>query len=141
MTINEKIYELRRQSGLTQEQLAEKLNVSRQSVSKWETGVSVPDLERLIALSELFGVSLNELTGKEEPAHFRQSGAKRRVGAFLAVFGALLLALTLVTTALLPKFTQAVDYSSTVTISGTGFLMIFCVFVMIVGLFLCLRRK
>lgn len=66
MTVSEKIYTLRTQLGLSQEELAEKLGVSRQSVSKWETGQSVPDLEKIIKLSDLFGVSVDELVRAEE---------------------------------------------------------------------------
>lgn len=66
MTVSEKIYTLRTRLGLSQEELAEKLGVSRQSVSKWETGQSVPDLEKIIKLSDLFGVSVDELVRAEE---------------------------------------------------------------------------
>lgn len=66
MTVSEKIYTLRTRLGLSQEELAEKLGVSRQSVSKWETGQSVPDLEKIIKLADLFGVSVDELVREEE---------------------------------------------------------------------------
>ena len=69
MTLGERIVALRRQRGLSQDALAEALGVSRQSVSKWETDASVPDLERLVKLSELFAVSLDELVkGAPAPA-------------------------------------------------------------------------
>ena len=61
MTIGEQIQELRIQKGMTQERLAEMLEVSRQSVSKWELGQSVPDVEKIIRMSELFGVSTDTL--------------------------------------------------------------------------------
>ena len=61
MTLAEGIFALRTQMGLSQEELAEQLGVSRQSVSKWETGQSVPDLDKLIKLADLFGVTLDEL--------------------------------------------------------------------------------
>lgn len=54
MEISEKVLQLRKAHNLTQEELAEKLNVSRQSVSKWESGQTIPELEKLIALSEVF---------------------------------------------------------------------------------------
>ncbi len=54
MEISEKVLQLRKANNLTQEELAEKLNVSRQSVSKWESGQTIPELEKLIALSEVF---------------------------------------------------------------------------------------
>ena len=46
--LSEKIYELRRKNGLSQEQLAEKLSVSRQAISKWESGTSTPELDKLL---------------------------------------------------------------------------------------------
>ena len=61
MKLNEKIIALRNKYQMSQGDLAEKLNVSRQSVSKWETGASIPDLDRLIAMSELFHVTMDEL--------------------------------------------------------------------------------
>ena len=61
MTLAERIFALRTQRELSQEELAEQLGVSRQSVSKWETGQSVPDLDKLIKLADLFGVTLDEL--------------------------------------------------------------------------------
>ena len=61
MNLSEKIITLRTNNNMSQGDLAEKLNVSRQSVSKWETGASIPDLEKLIAMSELFQITLDEL--------------------------------------------------------------------------------
>ena len=65
MILADKIIDLRKKNGWSQEELAEQLGVSRQSVSKWESGMSVPDLNKIIAMSELFGVSTDYLlTGK-----------------------------------------------------------------------------
>ncbi len=61
MILADKIIELRKKNGWSQEDLAEKLNVSRQSVSKWEGAQSVPDMARIVLLSELFGVSTDYL--------------------------------------------------------------------------------
>ncbi|MBQ8590935.1 MAG: helix-turn-helix transcriptional regulator [Firmicutes bacterium] len=61
MNLAEKIMNLRRQKGWSQETLAEKLDVTRQSVSKWESAQSVPDLDKILALSELFGVTTDYL--------------------------------------------------------------------------------
>lgn len=61
MTLGEKIAELRTDHHLSQADLAEKMGVSRQSVSKWETGNSVPDLDKIVILSELFHISLDTL--------------------------------------------------------------------------------
>ena len=61
MTLAEKILSLRTQRGMSQDDLAEKLEVSRQSVSKWETAQSTPDLDKIIRLADLFGVSVDQL--------------------------------------------------------------------------------
>ena len=61
MNFSEKLISLRRKAGLSQEQLAAQLDVTRQSVSKWESGSAVPELGKLIALSDLFGVTIDYL--------------------------------------------------------------------------------
>ena len=65
MILAEKIALLRRQNGWSQEELAEKLGISRQTLSKYETGESVPDIERSKAIADAFGVSLDELVNYE----------------------------------------------------------------------------
>ena len=72
MKLHEKIYTLRTEKKLSQGDLAELLDVSRQSVSKWETGASVPDLDKLIKMSDLFGVTLDALV-REEMAKMPQN--------------------------------------------------------------------
>ena len=64
MCIGKKIYELRTAMNLSQGNLADLLDVSRQSVSKWETDAAVPDLDKLIRLCDVFSVTLDELTGR-----------------------------------------------------------------------------
>lgn len=66
MTLAEKILSLRTQRGMSQDDLAEKLEVSRQSVSKWETAQSTPDLDKIIKLANLFGVTVDELVREGE---------------------------------------------------------------------------
>ena len=66
MRLSEKIMELRKKSGWSQEELAEQLGVSRQSVSKWENGESVPELDKIIRMSELWNVSTDFLLKEEE---------------------------------------------------------------------------
>ena len=61
MNLSEKVFEMRKAQGMSQEQLAEKLGVSRQSVSKWEAGDSIPELERVVALSKIFNVTTDYL--------------------------------------------------------------------------------
>ena len=61
MEFSNRLYELRKQKGLSQEELAGRIHVSRQTVSKWELGDSTPDLEKLVALGDLFEISLDEM--------------------------------------------------------------------------------
>ncbi|MDE6419393.1 MAG: helix-turn-helix domain-containing protein [Lachnospiraceae bacterium] len=61
MDLGQKIRDQRKKAGLSQEQLAERLNVSRQAVTKWETNKGIPDIANLIAISEEFGLGLDEL--------------------------------------------------------------------------------
>lgn len=74
MEFNNKLYELRKQKGFSQEELANRLNVSRQTVSKWEVGESTPDMEKLVAMSDLFEISLDELVKGEESEKETTSG-------------------------------------------------------------------
>ena len=68
MTLGERICAQRTALGMSQDRLAEQLEVSRQSVSKWETDASVPDLDKLVKLSELFHMTLDELVKGETAA-------------------------------------------------------------------------
>lgn len=67
MKLNEKIYYCRKKAGLSQEALAEKLGVSRQAVSKWETGDAVPEIGKLALLASTFGVTADWLISEDEP--------------------------------------------------------------------------
>lgn len=67
MTLGQRIQELRKQAGLSQEGLGEALGVSRQAVSKWESDAGIPELDTLIAISRFFGITIGELLGVEEP--------------------------------------------------------------------------
>ena len=66
MELNEKLQELRRQRGLTQEELADALYVSRTAISKWESGRGVPNIDSLKAISKFFSVSIDDLLSGEE---------------------------------------------------------------------------
>lgn len=67
MNIGQKLLELRKSKGLSQEEVADKLNVTRQTISKWETNQSTPDFDKIAPLCELYGISADELlTGKKE---------------------------------------------------------------------------
>lgn len=104
MTLGEKIQQLRKAGGLSQEQLADMINVSRQAISKWETDQSLPELEKLLALSRVFAVSTDELLGNEasptenapapqmkEVVSANMRKRKFTVGCVITVFGLLVL--------------------------------------------------
>ena len=80
MTIGQRIAELRRQNNLSQEALGEALGVTRQSISKWESDGALPEIEKLVAMSRLFGVSVGALLGVEEetPAEGTEPGKTRQ---------------------------------------------------------------
>ena len=66
MNLSEKIVVLRKYNGMSQEELAEKLGVTRQSVSKWEGAQSVPDIDKILQLARLFGVTTDYLLKEEQ---------------------------------------------------------------------------
>lgn len=149
--LSETIYRLRRQSGLSQEQLAEKIGVSRQAISKWEGGLSTPELEKLIALSACFGVTVDELTSdrpvppaKEAfpPEAGGRSGQREvRLGLGLCFAGILALILLGLAALLCPAALEPVNASSAITINGSGLLFLFCIAAMAIGVYLIVRRK
>lgn len=65
MKLQDKIYLLRKHNNMSQMELAEALNVSRQTISKWELGISIPTIDNLISLSKVFNVSVDFLTDEE----------------------------------------------------------------------------
>ena len=149
--LSERIYTLRRKSGLSQEQLAEKIGVSRQAISKWESGTSTPELEKLIALSKCFNITVDELTtGRESTAkgestqagnNTTQNRTESRIGIGLCLFGAICLVLVGLMTILRPSTIQEINESSMVTLNGSGILLSICVLAMAIGIFLVLRKK
>lgn len=66
MTFAEKLKSIRKKAGMSQEKLAEKIGVSRQAITKWETDAGVPDIDNMMALSSLFNISLDELLSNEK---------------------------------------------------------------------------
>lgn len=79
MNLGERIYEFRNEKNLSQGDLADRLDVSRQSISKWENNMAVPDLDKLIKLCDVFEISLDELTGREKPQEKIPYGIKETI--------------------------------------------------------------
>lgn len=150
--LSEKIYTLRRKNGLSQEQLAEKIGVSRQAISKWEGGLSTPELDKLRALSEFFHVSIDELTsedGTEASSNCAEQklptadsqGRENKIGICLCLIGAVCLILFGVFMIMRPSSIEQLNESSMITLNGTGILIALFLLFMVVGLILILKKK
>lgn len=86
MKVNEKIYLLRKEHNLSQEELANELNVSRQTVSKWETGESSPDIDKIVPLCEYFGITADELlTGNKNIVEAKAADVRSNFARNIAV--------------------------------------------------------
>jgi len=146
--LSDKLYQLRKKSGLSQEQLAEQLNVSRQSISKWESGVSTPESEKLIAISEYFGVTLDYLMKdvEEEPPK-KESGEKpERRGR--SIFGIIICAAGIaglmiwgLISIFSPSASDQIGASSTIHIDGNGIYLSLCVAAILIGAGLLLKNR
>lgn len=105
MDFNEKLQTLRKQKGLTQEELAEALYVSRTAISKWESGRGFPSIESLKAISNLFSVSIDELLSGNQLISIAEEDTKQKKMLFCdLVFG--LLDISILTFIFLPFFGQ-----------------------------------
>ena len=74
MSLGERLMELRKEKHLSQEEAAEKLNVTRQTISKWELDQSTPDFDKLVPISKLYGIDINELVTGEKKVKTKSSG-------------------------------------------------------------------
>lgn len=140
MDLSNKIYEMRKAQGLSQEQLAEKLGVSRQSVSKWESGEAIPELERLIAISKIFNVTtdyllkesdVDELTIRTEMLERQQqtllSEAKKTERKHYRIMSCTVIYLISFALSVIFRF-ALFDYHMTIGLPGiTGYLIIFVI--------------
>lgn len=108
MEFNEKLQELRKQKGLTQEELAEHLFVSRTAVSKWESGRGYPNIDSLKAIARFFSVTIDELLSGEEVMNIAQEDNRQKEKFFCnLVFG--VLDLSAVMLLVLPLFAEKGD--------------------------------
>ncbi len=148
MAFSEELYALRKKKGLSQEQLAEALDVSRQAISKWENGTAMPEAETLIALSRYFAVSLDVLVGNELPENsraeaanppIRMGGRIRLSGIMLSVISVVCLVLLCIFRFVAPDASEGIAQSSTVILDGNGILMLICAAALALGVFLLLK--
>lgn len=149
MALSDKLYTLRKKNGLSQEQLAQQLNVSRQAISKWESGAAMPETEKLLLISDYFKVSLDHLMKDEETAPLstapeiasnRKDDPKNLLGILLSVGGILCLILWGLLSIFLPSVSDQLRQSSMIQIDGNGIFMILCVGAVIMGAILLLKR-
>ncbi len=144
MALSEKLYALRKKSGLSQEQLAEQLKVSRQAISKWESGTSVPESDKLIAISDYFQVSLDYLLKdvQAEGTPLPPVSKTRKVMGMAVCAGGLVGLLLWSLLALLgPDVSQQISHSSAIVIDGNGILLILCIGAVIAGALLLLTAS
>jgi len=155
MTLGEKIYELRKKNGLSQEQLAEMLNVSRQSISKWEGNLTYPEPDKLITLSEYFQVSLDYLMktdGVNEKGTTKEtidtvtptasSGKSSPILAGMTICLAALIGLIIlgVLSFLMPETAEVVGASSMIKLNGIALMVLFFLGLLILGIALIIRN-
>ena len=145
--LSEKLYQLRKKSGLSQEQLAEQLNVSRQAISKWESGSAFPESEKLIIISNYFGVSVDYLLKDEVEDEVKIANnegginPKMLAGLIICIAGIVAMILWGLFFILRPKASNQMSESSMITIDGNGIFLILCVVAVIAGAGLLLRSQ
>ncbi len=151
--LSEKLYKLRKNSGLSQEQLAERLNVSRQAISKWESGAAVPESEKLITISNYFEVSVDYLLkdvddGKENVADMTMAASENTVvdrrsmaGVLVCVAGLVAMIIWGLLSMVRPEASERMSESSMITIDGNGIFLMLCVVAVVVGAGLLLKRQ
>lgn len=144
MALPEKLYTLRKKSGLSQEQLAEALNVSRQAISKWEGGSAMPESDKLLALSNYFGVSLDYLlkggAPNAAPAEAQEEHRTMRLLSLILCFGgAAALIVYGVLSILVPSVPAQISGSSMIRIDGSSIFLLLCVAAIAAGAALLLK--
>ena len=151
MALSEKLYELRKKDGLSQEQLAEQLGVSRQAISKWESGKAVPESDTLISISKYFDVTLDYLMKENESisevvtdikeTQTNSGREKRIIGIIICMIGIICLLVWGIVSIFMPSTSDRIGTSSMITIDGNGFFLIICFVAVIVGAVLLLKSS
>ena len=148
MALSDKLYELRKKGGLSQEQLAEQLGVSRQAISKWESGKAIPESDSLVSISEYFHVTLDYLMkendaadSESEPVVSNENDTpstdtgkvKRILGIVICVSGIVFLIIWGLVSVFIPSTSNQISESSMITIDGNGVFLIICLAAIIAG--------
>jgi len=143
--LSEKLYNLRKNSGLSQEKPAEQLNVSRQAISKWESGTAIPESEKLVAISNYFGVSVDYLL-KDTESDFTKGtdgsveDQKQMIkGIIICIAGIAAMIIWGLLSIFSPEASNHLGDSSMITIDGNGIFLILCIVTIGVGASLLLK--
>ncbi len=160
MPLSEKLYTLRKERSLSQEELAEAMQVSRQAISKWESGISIPESEKLLIISRYFGVSVDwllkdevempELSGAsgqpEKAGQTAQPAAESQVfgtpfwvGLFACIGGAVALMIVGLVSLCSPSVSEQIGASSTVMLDGNGVVCLLACLFLVIGAVLLFR--
>ncbi len=153
MALSEKLYALRKKSGISQEQLAEQLHVSRQAISKWETGQSVPEGDKLLAISNYFNVTIDYLMkeditqdnlsdNEQSDTSLKNSGERTRwlLGIIVCIIGIVCLIMWGLLSIFNPAAPNQIGESSRISIDGNGIFLILCILDIVVGMVLLLKN-
>ena len=152
MKFSEKLYFLRKRMALSQEQLAEQLDVSRQAISKWEGGMAFPESEKLIVISEFFGISLDDLlkddrdidecfADKKQEIFYPRDRAKFFLALAVTVFSFIFLLTIVIWMICCPASSQELAASSVITLNGRAILLLASTPVLFFGILLLLKNK
>ena len=135
MTIAEKIKQLRKDNSMTQEDLAEKLKVSRQTISKWETSLTIPDADNIVAISKLFNITTDELLDyRVEPVQKKKQFIMDMAVLLFGIIGFIVFAILLMTN-------QIDETSSVITINGYGIAAILFLILIIAFIIVMIKRN
>lgn len=147
MELSEKLYQLRKKSGLSQEKLAEQLDVSRQAISKWESGYSIPESDKLIAISKFFQVSLDylvkdDIESADVPKEEMQAvdNTKGVLGLIFCIGGIICLIIWGLLSVFNPKVSNQISESSMISIDGNGIFLILFIVAIVAGAVLLLKN-
>lgn len=135
MTIADKIKYLRKENNMTQEDLANKLNVSRQTISKWETNIAIPDADNIVAISKLFNITTDELLNyKIETMQKKKQFILDMAVLLFGIIGFIVFAILLMTN-------QIDETSSIITINAYGIIAIIFLLLIIAFIVIMFKRN
>lgn len=135
MTIADKIKKLRKDNNMTQEDLAEKLNVSRQTISKWETNIVIPDADNIVSICKLFNITTDELLDyKVESVQKKKQFIVDMSVLLFGIIGFIIFAILLMTN-------QIDKTSSVITINGYGIVALVFLVLVIAFIIIMIKRN